>query len=210
MLRLTIGDKNLSSWSLRPWLVLKVFEIAFEEDPVKLDRPASAEEIGRRSKAGLVPILHDGDFTVWDSLAIIEYLAERFPEKGIWPEDRDARAIARSVSAEMHSGFSALRALWPMQFARVGLGGAHTPSLNKDINRVDDIWRDCRKAYGAGGPFLFGKFSAADAMFAPVVSRFATYRGPCADPTIEAYREVAWSLPAMKKWGEGAKTELAS
>jgi len=207
---LTIGDKHLSSWSLRPWLVLKMFGIPFEEDAVRLDRPDTSEAIAERSSAGLVPVLRRGRLTVWDSLAIIEYAAVAFPDAPVWPAEPHARAVARSVSAEMHSGFSTLRALWPMQFARLDIGGPMTPALRRDIARIDSIWRDCREAHGAEGGFLFGAFCAADAMYAPVVSRFMTYRGASGDTVVDDYCQRVWSLPAMREWGAGARAELST
>jgi len=210
MLTLIIGDKNLSSWSLRPWLILKQAGIAFSERLVRLDRPETKAEIAAISPSGRVPCLVDGQTAIWDSLAIAEYLAEQFPEKGLWPSDAKARAIARSISAEMHSGFSALRTLWPMNFSREGMRHL-TYGIDGDIRRVAEIWESCRRDFGrrsaSGGPFLFGDFSIADAMYAPVVSRFQTY-GPIAIPPIaEEWRAMMWALPAMREWGVGAKAE---
>ncbi len=205
---LYIGDKNLSSWSLRPWLLMKQAGIPFSERVIRLDRPETKSELADVSPSVRVPCLLDDGLTVWDSLSICEYLAEIFPEKGLWPEDRDARATARSVAAEMHSGFSALRSLWPMHFAREGM--RHTQhGIQDEIARIAEIWESCRRDHEAGGDFLFGRFSIADAMFAPVVSRFVTY-GPVALPARAAsWRDMMWALPAMKEWGEGAKAEVA-
>lgn len=188
---------------------MKTFGLPFEEDSIRLDRPDTADEIARRSEAGKVPVLRAGDLTVWDSLAIIEYLAEAFPDQAVWPADPAARAVARSVSAEMHSGFGALRRLWPMRFADLDIGGEITPDLEADLNRIDAIWRNCRRDHGADGPFLFGAFSAADAMYAPVVSRFMTYRGRIGDKVLDAYCQTIWALPGMREWGEGARAERA-
>lgn len=208
---LIIGDKNLSSWSLRPWLALKQTGIPFTERLVRLDRPQTKAEIMKVSPSGRVPCLVDGDIAIWDSLSILEYLAEKFPQKGLWPADANARAFARSVSAEMHSGFSNLRTLWPMNFAREGMRHlAH--GIDGDIARIVEIWERCRRDFGAapdhgGGPFLFGRFSIADAMFAPVVSRFVTYGPVSLPPASAAWRDAIWALPAMMEWGAGAKAE---
>jgi len=206
-MRLVIGDKNKSSWSLRPWLVMKRLGLAFEETKILLDRPETAAQIAQYSQAGKVPVLVDGDLTVWDSLAIIEYVADRFPEVPVWPADAKMRGWARAVAAEMHSGFATLRTLWPMDFIREGARTEMSDSLRRDIDRIDTIWRDCRAAHEADGPFLFGEFSAADAMYAPVVSRFRTYRGPSGDAAVDAYCETIWSKPEMREWGAEALAE---
>jgi glutathione S-transferase len=209
-LTLYIGDKNLSSWSLRPWLVLKHAGIPFTERLIRLGRPQTRSDILERSPTGLVPCLVDGDATIWDSLAIAEYLAERFPEKRLWPDAREARAHARSISAEMHSGFSNLRTVWPMNFARLGMRHLQPDAVRADIARIASIWTGARARFGADGPFLYGRFSIADAMYAPVVSRFMTY-GPVELPDPAAdYRDMMFTLPAMREWGEGAKAELGA
>lgn len=205
-LTLYIGDKSLSSWSLRPWLVMKQAGVAFTERVIRLDIATTKAEIAEVSPSARVPCLRDDDLSIWDSLAICEYLADRFPEKGLWPAERAARAIARSVSAEMHSGFSALRMLWPMNFAREGMRHT-THGIHDDVARIIEIWESCRRDFGAAGPFLFGRFSIADAMFAPVVSRFVTYGPVASPPASTAWRQHMWSLPAMKEWGEGARAE---
>ena len=213
-LTLIIGDKNLSSWSLRPWFLMTQAGIPFTEDNIKLDQLYSRKILNEKSPSGLVPFLTHkragGDFVVWDSLAIAEHLNDLFPEKQLWPEDINARAIARSVAAEMHSGFSALRNVWPMMFLREGLAHTTSGGVQKDIDRINDLWTMCRKTYGHGGDFLFGKFSIADAMYAPVVSRFVTYGPLTLSPEASAYRDMMIALPSMKKWGEGAKVELAA
>ncbi|MFN3960456.1 MAG: glutathione S-transferase family protein [Parvularculaceae bacterium] len=206
MLTLVIGDKNLSSWSLRPWLVMKQSGIPFNERLIRLDRPDTKAEIARYSPSGRVPCLIDGGRAIWDSLAIAEYLAEAFPEKGLWPEAPTARAIARSVAAEMHSGFQALRSFWPMNFSREGMRHL-TYGVAGDIARISEIWEGCRRDFGAGGPFLFGKFSIADAMYAPVVSRFQTYGPVALPPLADEWRALMWSLPSMREWGDGARAE---
>src|SRR5690606_3741703 len=170
---LVIGSKNLSSWSLRAWLVLKMFNLPFKERLVPIATKGPNEALRALSPSGLVPVMVEGKLTVWDSLAIIEHVADLFPDLGVWPTDRTARAIARSVSAEMHSGFRALRQEWPMNFTARGLNRPPSADAQRDIARIDQIWRDCRAEFGHGGPFLFGAFCAADAMFAPVASRYA-------------------------------------
>ncbi len=208
-LTLYIGDKNLSSWSLRPWLVLTQAGIAFTEKSIVLDQPTSRTDILAKSPSGLVPCLVHGETVVWDSLAIAEYLAETFPEKQLWPAENAARARARSISAEMHSGFAELRKVWPMNFTRSAMRHLQPPGVKKDVERISEIWSNARKRFGAGGPFLFGRFSIADAMYAPVASRFATY-GPVSLPAeADAYLKMILALPAMKAWGDGAAAELA-
>lgn len=206
-LTLVIGDKNLSSWSLRPWLAMKQAGIPFREELVRLDRPATKAEILRRSPSGRVPCLIDDDLAIWDSLAILEYLAERFPEKSLWPADARARAVARAVSAEMHSGFANLRGQWPMKFATESLKATMSAEVAADVARISAIWDMCLGDFGAGGPFLFGRFSIADAMFAPVVSRFVTYGPVALKGRAAEWRDRMWSLPAMREWGEAAKAE---
>lgn len=207
-LTLYIGDKNLSSWSLRPWLALKHAGIPFKEKIFKLNQPTTNAEISAASPTGLVPCLVADGFTIWDSLAILEYIAEAFPDRKLWPADKRGRARARSVSAEMHSGFVDLRKNWPMKFADVALRHSPIPEVRKNIDRIAGVWSDCRKEFGASGPFLFGAFSVADCMYAPVVSRFTTY-GPVELPKeAAAYRDMIFALPAMKEWGEGAAAEV--
>jgi glutathione S-transferase len=209
MLTLVIGDKNLSSWSLRPWLLMKQAAIPFTERLVRLDRPETKREIAKYSPSGRVPCLIDGETAIPDSLAIAEYLAEKFSDKALWPADARARAIARSVSAEMHSGFAALRAFWPMNFSREGM--AHlTSGIDGDIARIGAIFESCRREFGQVGPFLFGRFSIADAMYAPVVSRFQTYGPVTLPPLADEWRKTMWALPAMREWGKGAIAELGA
>lgn len=206
-LTLYIGDKNLSSWSLRPWLAMTQAGISFTERMIRLDLESSKAALADVSPSSRVPCLMDENLVIWDSLSICEYLAETFPEKQLWPQDRRARATARSVSAEMHSGFSGLRSMWPMHFVREGMRHT-THGIEGEIARIAEIWDNSRRDFGSDGPFLFGRFSIADAMFAPVVSRFVTY-GPVALPErAAAWLDVIWALPAMKKWGEGAKAEV--
>ena len=207
-LTLVIGDKNLSSWSLRPWLAMKQAGIDFSERKILLDRPETKSEIRKYSPSGRVPCLIDGDIAIWDSLSICEYLAEKFPDRHLWPEEPMARALARSVSAEMHSGFAALRSLWPMNFVREDMRHL-TYGVDDDIARIAEIWESARRDHAAGGPFLFGAFSIADAMYAPVVSRFVTYGPVVLPPRAAEWFATMRSLPAMKAWGEGAAAETA-
>ena len=209
---LVIGDKNLSSWSLRPWLALKHCRIPFAEERVRLRQPESRATILRHSPSGKVPALSCGTLIVFDSLAILEFLAERHPELGLWPRDADARALARSISAEMHAGFAALRNEMSMDL----LARLPTPPIGEalatDIRRIVAIWREARARYGEGGPFLFGTFSNADAMFAPVATRFRTHGVDLArfgdDSTADAYAQSVLDLPAMAAWTEAAEAEM--
>ena len=175
MLRLIIGNKNYSSWSLRPWLGMKVAEIAFEEMLIPLDAPDFKARLATFGGAGKVPLLIDGEIRVWESLAILEYLAEKFPAAGLWPPDAGARAHARAVASEMHSGFAALRSQLPMNIARRVVSRPLDAGASADAARIQSIWSESRKRFGKDGPFLFGAFGAADAMYAPVVWRFHTY-----------------------------------
>jgi glutathione S-transferase len=207
-LTLVIGNKNYSSWSMRPWLALRANNIPFEEVfiPLYTDNPADKQRILSFSRAGKVPSLVDGDITVWDSLAIIEYLAERFPEAKLWPEDRAMRSHARSISAEMHSGFMALRNECGMNLHRPIGPVALSADAKANVARVEEIWRDCRQAHGGRGPFLFGAFTGADAMYAPVVHRFRIY---AIDVGAEAktYMETMMALPAFREWTDAGLAE---
>lgn len=207
MLTLVIGNKNYSSWSLRPWLVLRQAGIPFEEVRVPLYTPESLVELGRWSPSGLVPLLRDGELKVWDSLAICEYLHERFPEHRLWPADAAARAVARSVSAEMHSGFGALRQAMSMNINRHYPDQGRTPECFKDVERILALWTDCRARFGAGGDFLFGGFSIADAMYAPVALRFRTYAVPL-EGAARAYADALLALPALREWVAAAEAEV--
>ena len=199
MLKLVIGNKNYSSWSMRPWLALRANDIPFEEVliPLYTDNPADKQRILSFSHAGKVPTLVDGDLTVWDSLSIIEYLAEKFPLTKLWPEDRAARAHARSISAEMHSGFMALRNECGMNLHRPIKAVALSDDAQANATRIQAIWAECHQRYG--GPFLFGGFSGADAMFAPVIHRFRTYAIPIADKARQ-YVDAMDALPAFQQW----------
>jgi glutathione S-transferase len=206
-LKLVIGNKNYSSWSMRPWLALRASNIAFDEIFIPLYTGATDKQrILSFTHSGKVPALIDGDVTIWDSLAIIEYLAERFPEKRLWPEDRASRAHARSISAEMHSGFAALRNECSMNLHRPVGATPLSENARADIARIQQIWIECRERYGKFGPFLFGSFSGADAMFAPVVHRLRTYAIAVA-PEVQAYMDTMMSLPAFQEWTSAALAE---
>lgn len=205
-MHLVVGNKLYSSWSLRPWLVAAHFGFAFEETVIPLDQPDTKEAIRRFSPAGRVPCLVDGDITVWESLAIIEYLAEKAPDQAIWPRDRAARALARSISNEMHAGFLALRKACPMNLRRTFAYRDFGADAARDAVRIVEIWRDARSRYGAGGPFLFGEFTAADAMYAPVVVRFQAYGWPV-EPDTRSYMDAVQALPAFVTWAEAARKE---
>jgi glutathione S-transferase len=205
-LELVIGNKNYSSWSLRAWLLLKQLGIPLTEVRIHLDTHAWQREIGRHSPSRMVPVLKNGDHVVWDSLAICEYASEQFGEGRGWPASVDARAAARSVSAEMHSGFSALRGTMPMNCRRRVAGFRAAEEAAADIRRIRQIWRWCRETWGTGGAFLFGGFSIADAMYAPVVSRFHTY-GVRLGPVEKAYMDAISGLDAMQAWMRAATEE---
>lgn len=204
-LTLVIGNKNYSSWSMRPWLALRATDIAFDEVVIPLyTGAADKQRILDVSPAGKVPVLVDGDITVWDSLAIIEYAAERFPEANLWPQDRARRAHARSVSAEMHSGFQALRNECGMNLHRPVGAKPLSAAAEADIARIQAIWSECRRSYG--GPYLFGGFSGADAMYAPVVHRFLTYAIETSEE-VSAYIAAMTALPAFRQWTEAGLAE---
>jgi glutathione S-transferase len=200
-LTLVIGNKNYSSWSLRPWLALRMARLDFEELRIGLYQDGSREQILRHSPAGQVPVLRDGDVTVWDSLAICEYAAELAPHAGLWPGDRAARAHARSISAEMHAGFAPLRNALPMNVRVSGaqLAQPPSPAVQADIARITAIFEDCRARHGADGAYLFGAFTIADAMFAPVATRFRSYSVPL-PPRSQAYVDALCSLAPMREW----------
>jgi glutathione S-transferase len=203
-MRLIIGNKNYSSWSLRAWLPLRHLNVPFEEERVALFEPGYEERILAHSPAGRVPVLIDGDLTVWDSLAIGEYLADKLPDHGLWPQPLAERARARSITAEMHSGFPELRSHMPMNIRASFPGRGRTPAVATDIARVCEIWRGCLRR--SGGPFLFGAFGLADAMYAPVASRFLTYAVEL-EAELAAYVDRVWNLPAMQQWRAAAVAE---
>ncbi len=205
-LTLIIGNKNYSSWSLRPWLVLRRAGLAFKELRIPLYQEESRERALRYSPTGKLPALLDGDIHVWDSLAIIEYLADTFPDAGIWPADPVSRAEARSISAEMHSGFEHLRQEFPMN-CRVHLSEVpYSEAVAEDIERICAIWRSCRERFGSGGPFLFGAFSAADAVYAPVVLRYQSY-GVKVGPVEQTYMDAVRALPDLQEWIDAGRLE---
>lgn len=205
-LHLVIGNKNYSSWSLRPWMALTMAGIPFRETVIPLDTPETAKLIAEHSGAGRVPVLHHGRQVVWESLAIMEYLAELFPEKHLWPKAVSARAVARAVANEMHAGFGALRKACPMNMRRPKKPVPLNDAARKDVARIEEIWRDCRAKFGKGGKFLFGKFSIADAMYTPVVSRFETFDVPVAEET-RVYMDTILNTPAFSAWREAALKE---
>ena len=206
-LKLVIGNKNYSSWSMRPWLALKANNIAFEEIFIPLyTGDADKERILNFTHSGKVPALIDGDVTIWDSLSIIEYVAERFPQARLWPEDRARRAHARSISAEMHSGFAALRNECGMNLHRRVRAIALSADARANIARIQQIWIECRERYAKSGPFLFGSFGGTDAMFAPVVHRFRTYAIEVA-PEATHFMDAMMALPAFQEWTKAGVAE---
>jgi glutathione S-transferase len=231
-LTLVIGNKNYSSWSLRPWIAMKVAGIAFAEEVISLDATDFHERVRKISAAAKVPALADDNGTaagataagataagataagataagathVWESLAILEYLAERYPQARLWPAEPNARAHARSIAAEMHAGFTPLRRHYPMNVRRPVKRREPTVEVVDSIRRIDTMWTDCRSRFGQGGPFLFGAFGAADAMYAPVVSRFHTYDVDVG-PVARGYMEAVMALPAWAEWCAGAREE---
>ena len=206
MLHLVIGNKNYSSWSLRPWLAMKVAGIAFQETVISLEAADFKARVQAISGAGKVPVLVDGDLRIWETLAILEYLAEKFPAAGLWPRAAAARGHARAISSEMHAGFQPLRRLLPMNMWRPVLPRQLEPDAKADVARIDAIWTNCRARFGAGGPFLYGAFGAADAMYAPVVSRFHTY-AVGVSAVAGDYMRAIMALPAWNEWRDAALRE---
>ncbi|MPR06436.1 glutathione S-transferase family protein [Microvirga tunisiensis] len=202
---LVIANKCYSSWSMRPWLLLKQLGIAFDELTVPLDLPDTKARVLKHSPAGKVPILIDGDVTVWETIAIMEYVGEAYGAP-VWPADRKARAMARSIAAEMHSGFSALRSACPMNLGKKFAQKDRGEAVARDVARFVEIVRQAREHFGAGGPFLFGAFSAADAMYAPLVTRLDTY-SIALDATTRAYADAILILPAFQEWRSAAMEE---
>ena len=205
-LHLTIGNKNYSSWSFRPWIALKVAAIPFEETVIPIYYPGSKEKFLARSPAGKVPILEDGAVTIWESLAILEYIAEEFPDAALWPRDSAARAHARAIASEMHAGFVPLRRQCPMNMRRPVKKLDLSAETAANVARIDAMWSDCRARFGGDGPFLFDHFSAADAMYAPVVSRFHTY-GVEVGAVSATYKQAMMALPAWQEWYAAALQE---
>jgi glutathione S-transferase len=205
-LTLYVGSKRYSSWSLRPYVALAHTGLTFDTRTILLDRDATRAEIAKVNPAGRLPVLHHDDLVVWDSLAICEYLNELAPDAQLWPADRAKRARARSISAEMHAGFAALRVNMSMDLLADKTGHVPTPEALADARRICEIWRDALAA--SGGPFLFGSFTLADAMFAPVTTRFVTY-GVELDATCRGYVDTIAALPAMQAWRHDAAAEPA-
>ena len=206
MLTLIIGNKKYSSWSLRPWIAMTVAGLDFKEVLIPFDTDEFRQQVGAVSGTGKVPVLIDGDIQVWESLAILEYLAEKFPAAGLWPKDTAARAHARVVSNEMHAGFQALRNHLPVNFARRIIKRDLPPPVVANVQRIEMLWADCRARFGKSGPFLFGAFCNADAMYAPVVSRFHTYDVEVSAPS-RAYMTAVMGLPTWTEWEEAGVKE---
>ena len=204
--KLIIANQAYSSWSLRPWILLATFGIPFEEVVIPMGRPDTKKKMLKYAPTGKVPSLVDGDVSAYESISVIEYIAEKYPKKTIWPKNKVARAHARSLSAEMHAGFQALRQHCPTVFRRPVKMREMTPEAMADVARIEKAWAHARKTFGRGGPFLFGKFCAADAMFAPVVNRLHTYDVPVSKTT-RAYMNAIMELPAWKAWIHDAQNE---
>jgi glutathione S-transferase len=202
---LVIANKCYSSWSLRPWLLMKQLGVVFDEITIPLDLPDTKEKVLKHSPAGKVPILIDGDVTVWESIAIMEHVGDAYGAP-VWPEDRKARAMARSIAAEMHAGFSALRSACPMNLGKKYASRDRGEAVARDVARFSAIVREARERFGAGGPFLFGAFSAADAMYAPLATRLDTYSIDL-DSTTRTYVDAILSLPAFQEWRSAALKE---
>ncbi len=205
-LTLVIGNKNYSSWSLRPWIAMKAASIPFDEVVIPLYLPGSAEHIRKYSPAGKVPILIDGDDTIWESLAILEHLAEKFPAAKLWPSDARARSFARAAATEMHGGFQPLRQHCTMNLWLPVKQRPQPEEVLANMRRIETLWAECRARFGVGGPFLFGTFGNADAMYAPVVARFHNYGLPVG-PATRAYMNAVMALPAWKEWYDAAMKE---
>jgi glutathione S-transferase len=205
-LTLIIGNKNYSSWSLRPWIAMKVAGIEFDERVIPLYEPGSREQVLKFSPAGKVPVLIDGDMAVWESLAILEYLAEKFPKAGLWPADARERSHARVVANEMHGGFMPLRRNCPMNMWLPAKQRPQGDEVMDNVRRIDALWSDCRARYGQNGPFLFGAFGAADAMYAPVVARLHSF-GLAVSPVSRGYMDAVMALPSWGEWRQAALKE---
>jgi glutathione S-transferase len=205
-LKLLIGNKNYSSWSLRPWIAMKAAAIDFDEEVIPLYEPGSREQVLKHSPAGKLPVLIDGDVVIWESLAILEYLAEKFPRAALWPSDARARGHARVVANEMHGGFQALRKACPMNMWLPPKARPQPDDVMENVWRIDALWRDCRKRFGESGDFLFGAFGAADAMYAPVASRLHSYGVPVSAEA-RIYMDAVIALPAWKEWHDAALRE---
>lgn len=205
-LKLVIANRNYSSWSLRAWLILERTRAPFEEIQIPLRQAGTEAEIRKYTPSGRLPVLLDGPLVVWDSLAIAEQLAEKFAGSRLWPSDPVARGLARSVCAEMHSGFTALRQTLPMNIRRRRPGASSAPSVLQDIARITQIWTELRQRFGAGGPYLFREWGIADAFFTPVAARFRSYGVPL-PPEAAAYRDTLLAWPAFRRWEAEAERE---
>lgn len=205
-LTLVIANKTYSSWSLRPWLALTHFDVPFDEIVIPLYQDDTSTQVRKHSPAGKVPVLHHGSITVWESLAILDYLADAFYDRLWWPADPHAKAHARTIAAEMHASFGPLRNAMPMNLSKTYPARKWADDVNSDVSRVHEVWRDARSRFGADGNFLFGDFTIADAMYAPVVTRFKTYEIEL-DATCDAYASAVSNLPAMQKWSAEAAEE---
>jgi glutathione S-transferase len=205
-LKLIIGNKNYSSWSMRPWIAMKATGIAFEEEVISLNAPEFKERLLAVSGTGKVPTLIDGDVRVWESLAILEYLAEKFPDSDLWPADPAARALARAIASEMHAGFLPLRRACPMNMWRPVMARELSPEAAANVARIDAMWSECRARFGKADAYLFGRFGAADAMYAPVVARFHTYDVKVSAAARE-YMTAVMALPAWREWKAAALKE---
>jgi glutathione S-transferase len=203
---LVIGNKNYSSWSLRPWIAMKVAGIPFEETVIPLYEPGSREQVLQYSPTGKVPVLIDAGKHIWESLAILEYLAEKFPKAGLWPRHPQARAHARALAAEMHAGFQALRKHCPMNMWLPVRPRQQPDDVMANVRRIEGLWTECRERFGQGRAFLFGDFGAVDAMYAPIVSRLYTY-GLAVNETSRAYMDAVMALPAWGEWRTAALRE---
>ena len=206
MLTLAIGNKAYSSWSLRPWIMLSECGIPFAEDFIPLDTPEFKTRVAAYGAGQTVPILKHGDIVVWESLAIIDYLAELFPDRGIWPRDPAARAFARAIAAEMHAGFGALRRACPMNIRKHYAYRDRGADVQRDVARIEHLWGHASQHFGGGGPFLFGPFGAADAMYAPVVTRLQTYSIPV-NATTRAYMDAVLNTSSFQIWHQAAMAE---
>jgi glutathione S-transferase len=205
-MKLVIGNKNYSSWSLRPWIAMKQIGLTFDEAVIPMAMPSTKAEMLKYAPTGLVPVLIDGEALVFETIAILEYLNDKFPEAHLWPKDLAARAHARSIAAEMHGGFAALRRDCPMNIRRPVRKHIVSPEAAKQAERIDALWSDARARFGQGGPFLFGHFTNADAMYAPVINRFHTYDLP-RSKTSQAYMDTMMALPAWKEWEAASRAE---
>ena len=203
-MKLIIGNKNYSSWSLRPWLAMKHLKLDFEEERIALDQPDTKERIASHSSAGYVPILIDGGVKVWESMAIMEHLAEKYPQ--LWPDNPQAKAIARSVAMEMHASFASLRSEMPMNIRASGRRVIPSPAAKQDIERIISIWSSARQDWQGEGPWLFGRFSIADAMYAPVAARFRTY-GVHLEQPAASFMECLFGAPTWREWCSAAEQE---